>query len=1683
MSASTYIANVTIPPAAAAKNNNNNNPKAVFQKLSIEIKNDNTVEGVNSGRNISPLLASPVSPALSSPGLLVPGSANPLYRRSSDVIGLANFTNLEAENTNNNNNSAENALNASLDSPNPEIVKYLLEAPAENNDEAAIPTLAEIQELEKAELSILQQQLNPPTGETKDPSLTTFSPRLRYEQLLQKGNLDYSADGDLSLDSTDHRAQRKLLQKNKQIKQWISTFWSTYSKEIVPIDPRVYLSRNGAAKLPSTTTSSKSNSPRTNLPSDKLEGISHKEYLSVHNLMFKALHKKFSEELAGKSASRDWNRDSWLSSHGLYLDEAAHSHSLFELADLWTLTIEPLEYLHFLAVLFHRLTRLQTALDHKGQVISRYVWRNLDQVSSAAVYRPFMYNKYRQIKWKQVKQVLSKLETQQNLRNSTAIPDNNEENGEKEEEEDIFVEGIDSEWSTEENSSSSSSGEEEEELGIDFSHGNHKELSLQQKILLEKKLEFQRQMQDLQLGSGQALEIMQGNNAALKNNPENVANLSNLSNSSAEAVAPMINNPNQWSAVQSLGLDFSATSIENYKQVSEGGDKQEVNSFRGQSRDKVLQMIDHRGNQIPANNSSSSSIGKSTDNAADNSNAATTARNSTASGNSAENSSVSSPKVQSSPRTSLINNSLLMAKFQKNRTVAAAPAAGGEAHPKAAAVASSFSETALQLSPLIKIDAPEEIPLSPMSITITNEADLQLPLEAFALLNDLPEISVTPPALEMLASSHEPGIFPSPAQEQHSDSDTSLSSADSEASEGENDSSAVKLKKLRSQLKQISSIVKQRREDRKLAMVQQMKVIIESGDKAEEIFSDSQIHRKISKAKRKNQKKAGRIQGAERPKKSQRRSKQSKKLKELHSDGEAILGQSKSVRALLGSDENASPENESRAALAEKQQRYDKAKSAAKSLKVLIRQAENARKQQNKLRDFERRVKRIQDSLRAENEGEIEPPAAAAGEETLRAGNRKANLAKPREIHALNSGIDEEGQRDDINQQVEEKSGPANKFHRSKGKKVRISAEATKGVKNNKTRVIHSKNNSAAPKSLNPSRSVDSLNPALNKVKPSSSKLAALSAKTPKKSAQLPAHSPTATAASDDSNSEVDSDLDRTEFSVEERFALRAAEDLEAEEENYRQLLRQFNGDEAAVRRAWKAQQQALLAKENSQKIQADMIKQRLRRRERRKKQNFAAMRLAGKISSNSAGLSEEDESHSFLPDEHSAILNILHGIDKENGAQAVALSPQEENQLSSLRKSPPQQQKAKKTNFLPPLNTLSIPQSKSARGPEYSAETFKMPNLTIETSPNLSTLASTDNSPRNSARNSGENARISFTAATSPANARNPSGPTSFSATTSPHVISRAVAAPQQLNFAQNSSDLSSPSHISVQSTQRNWDLNSGRVIFVTNSRGEQEPLVKPSDYNDWAAYEAALRRQLLLLAETDRLKLENLLKQQRRSAFFEEKTSCAEQEKLKVQQKLEQLATQKNFRLQQKERQRLEKVARKRERELLTEQRRKHREYEQEELRRQKAEVVLAKQAARVKLHNERQHLLQFLRFQQLQQRRQKAEAVINRYNTMNSPINQRQTSQINPATVEASAIPSPGAPPPRFLPPILLVAPHSVNNSRLTSPVNRQRSLGNSQSTPQLLSGSREALLIAGNSSRIMNNSAGGPWNAEL
>lgn len=102
-------------------------------------------------------------------------------------------------------------------------------------------------------------------------------------------------------------------------------------------------------------------------------GIMRDTYVQVTMLMCKALYKKFNEDEAKKIALGEWKRDT---GNKVGLDQESYLLSLFELVDIWTTSVDPLEYEQFLVLLYNRITNRR----HLKKTKDFRMWKTLGEL-------------------------------------------------------------------------------------------------------------------------------------------------------------------------------------------------------------------------------------------------------------------------------------------------------------------------------------------------------------------------------------------------------------------------------------------------------------------------------------------------------------------------------------------------------------------------------------------------------------------------------------------------------------------------------------------------------------------------------------------------------------------------------------------------------------------------------------------------------------------------------------------------------------------------------------------------------------------------------------------------------------------------------------------------------------------------------------------------------------------------------------------------------------------------------------------------------------------------------------------------------------------------------------------------------------------------------------------------------
>jgi len=133
--------------------------------------------------------------------------------------------------------------------------------------------------------------------------------------------------------------KRKQLFHHPEVRSVLARFWETYSKG----DSHTLRTQADHAKRQQQQ-SDWSSDERSNYD----QTIQMHEYIDVHMKMAKALRKQFDYHKAYANALADWERDTQglPSKTGLTHDKCFES--IFEIADLWTPTVDVKDYVEFL---------------------------------------------------------------------------------------------------------------------------------------------------------------------------------------------------------------------------------------------------------------------------------------------------------------------------------------------------------------------------------------------------------------------------------------------------------------------------------------------------------------------------------------------------------------------------------------------------------------------------------------------------------------------------------------------------------------------------------------------------------------------------------------------------------------------------------------------------------------------------------------------------------------------------------------------------------------------------------------------------------------------------------------------------------------------------------------------------------------------------------------------------------------------------------------------------------------------------------------------------------------------------------------------------------------------------------------------------------------------------------------
>ncbi len=177
-----------------------------------------------------------------------------------------------------------------------------------------------------------------------------------HHMSFEKGDVhatDYKNEGNEEHETAEAREQRKKLQDDKEVKRWLRVYWNTFQKE-----------------------------HRT------LSNLLRKEpALGMQLCMCKALFAAEDWDLQTvlKQVQREWTKEvGWEKT----MNQKQFEDSLFEVVDVWTMEIDPVEYRQFLRSLFTRIT-------HENEDIGR---REYDQLGLYAPEDGELYKAWGSIK-------------------------------------------------------------------------------------------------------------------------------------------------------------------------------------------------------------------------------------------------------------------------------------------------------------------------------------------------------------------------------------------------------------------------------------------------------------------------------------------------------------------------------------------------------------------------------------------------------------------------------------------------------------------------------------------------------------------------------------------------------------------------------------------------------------------------------------------------------------------------------------------------------------------------------------------------------------------------------------------------------------------------------------------------------------------------------------------------------------------------------------------------------------------------------------------------------------------------------------------------------------------------------------------------------------------------------------
>lgn len=245
------------------------------------------------------------------------------------------------------------------------------EVPAELDRRPSIPPISDelIVELQEETQRLTEKYAIGADAEGKSRTIVDHTPKgdsdpaLLFEWEMEDSETPYYLEGNPAFNRPKYTRMRRELENDDRVQRSIGHFWQLYRVSRPESD-------QGSGEAGGEKAESEAQSQPDAVDTPSLESESENEYitqdayLEVYTIMAKALSGGTLSEARIKScAGHDWERDTnWgtkftTDEHGLVLTKKQWRHSMFEIADQWTHTVHPDEYVLFLSRLFARITR------------------------------------------------------------------------------------------------------------------------------------------------------------------------------------------------------------------------------------------------------------------------------------------------------------------------------------------------------------------------------------------------------------------------------------------------------------------------------------------------------------------------------------------------------------------------------------------------------------------------------------------------------------------------------------------------------------------------------------------------------------------------------------------------------------------------------------------------------------------------------------------------------------------------------------------------------------------------------------------------------------------------------------------------------------------------------------------------------------------------------------------------------------------------------------------------------------------------------------------------------------------------------------------------------------------------------------------------------------------------------